>query len=104
MGTEIAARGVSTDDPTWSAGALATAPDVVREIHVDYVRAGAVVHRTNTFRTQPRLFADRWRDLLRTAVRLAREAGAPRVAGSIAPVFDCYRPDLSPPPDEARET
>jgi S-methylmethionine-dependent homocysteine/selenocysteine methylase len=102
MGTEISARGVSTEGPAWSAYALETAPDVVRAIHRDYVAVGAELHRTNTFRTQPHLFPDGWRDLVRTAVGLARESGATRIAGSIAPVHDCYRPDLSPPAAEAR--
>ncbi len=108
MGTELAARGVATPEPGWSAHALESAPDVVRAIHLDHVRAGSLVFRTNTFRTQPRLFPDRWRGLVALAVRIAREASREaeppvrRVAGSIAPVFDCYRPDLSPPRDEAR--
>jgi len=101
MGTELEARGVSTDGEGegWSAYALDTAPAVVEAIHRDYVRAGATVHRTNTFRTQPRIFADRWSELLERAVAIARAAGCERVAGSIAPVFDCYRPDLSPGED-----
>lgn len=111
MGTELAVRGVETPAPTWSAAALDTAPQVVRAIHVEYMKAGAQVHRTNTFRAQPRLFPERYGALVETAVRLAREAVAeagastnerPRVAGSMAPIADCYRPDLSPPKDEAR--
>ncbi len=111
MGTELDARGVPTPEPGWSAHALETAPATVRAIHEDYVRAGAVVVRTNTFRTQPRIFPDQWRRLVRTAVDLAREArhssasasaSAARIAGSMAPVFDCYRPDLAPAPSIAR--
>ncbi|MDF2694262.1 MAG: Homocysteine S-methyltransferase [Labilithrix sp.] len=104
MGTELAARGVPTPEPGWSAHALELAPDVVRAIHVDHVRAGAEVLRTNTFRTQPHVFPERWRELVAQAVQLARSAklSACRVAGSVAPVFDCYRPDLSPPADVAR--
>ena len=105
MGTELDARGVPTPEPGWSAHALASAPATVRALHADYAHAGAAVLRTNTFRTQPRIFPERWRELVTTAVALAREAvrsGKARIAGSIAPVFDCYRPDLSPPPSEAR--
>lgn len=96
VGTELHARGVSTTIPLWSAAANQTAPDVVRGIHRDYVSAGATVHVTNTFRTQPRWMGDAFADSARRAVTLAREAGAARVAGSLAPVEDCYRPDLSP--------
>lgn len=97
MGTELAARGVATPLPTWSAGAIDAAPEAVVAIHRDYAKAGATVHTTNTFRTRRADVGERWRELTLAAVALAREgAGAGRVAGSIAPVADCYRPDLSP--------
>ncbi len=104
MGTELAARGVATPAPGWSAYALEAAPDVVRAIHADYARAGAEVHRTCTFRAQPRVFGERFRSLVATAVRLARDGAGQdaRIAGSLAPIEDCYRPDLAPPPDVAR--
>ena len=42
---------------------------------------------------------DRWEELTRRAVAIARGAvpEGHRVAGSISPLEDCYRPDLSPP-------
>ncbi len=98
LGTELLARDVPTPLPGWSAHALDDAPDVVRAIHADYAAAGATVHTTNTFRTRARLFPESWRGKAATAVRLAREAvpEAHRVAGSIAPLEDCYHPELSP--------
>jgi len=99
LGTELLARGVATPLPGWSAHALDTAPDVVAAIHRDYAEAGAQVHTANTFRTQPRWFPDRWRELTARAVTLARNAldGFDcRLAGSIAPLEDCYSPTLSP--------
>ena len=98
MGTELTARGVTTELPAWSAAALDEAPEVVAEIHRDYVDAGATVHTANTFRTQPGIVPDRWAVLARRAVRLARAVvpAGQRVAGSIAPIADCYRPDRSP--------
>jgi len=107
MGTELDARGVSTPLPAWSAAALAHAPEVVRAIHRDYAAAGAVVHTANTFRTRRRTAGDHWEAWTERAVHLARSAVPPdhRVAGSIAPLEDCYRPDLSPaaPRHEHRE-
>jgi len=98
MGTELAGRGTATPLPGWSAHALETAPEAVAEVHRAYAEAGATVHTTNTFRTRPAVFGERWAELARTAVRLARESvpADHRVAGSIAPLADCYRPDLSP--------
>jgi S-methylmethionine-dependent homocysteine/selenocysteine methylase len=97
MGTELARRGVALPAPAWSAVALDVAPELVTAVHRDYVAAGATVHTANTFRTKRRSVGPRWEELARRAVRLAREAvGSLRVAGSLAPLEDCYRPDLSP--------
>jgi S-methylmethionine-dependent homocysteine/selenocysteine methylase len=49
-GTELNRRGVDTSLPLWSAGALLTVPNVLRQIHADYVAAGAEVITANTFR------------------------------------------------------
>src|SRR5690606_31364939 len=82
-----------------SAAYLTTHPHLVAQLHREYAAAGATVHTANTFRTTPRAAGEDWRDLLARAVQLAREAIPPhhRLAGSIAPLEDCYRPDLSPP-------
>ncbi len=99
MGTELAARGVATPLPAWSAAALREAPDVVAAIHRDYAAAGAEIHTAATFRTRARSVGAGWEELARIAVRLAREAVPPdaRVAGSLAPLGDCYRPEETPP-------
>jgi len=98
LGTELDARGVDTGLPLWSARALIEAPEIVAAIHADYAAAGATVHTANTFRTKRRMLGAKWEPLARDAVRLARSAvpSGHRVAGSIAPLEDCYRPDLSP--------
>jgi len=56
-GTELERRGVPTTLPLWSAWALAERPDVVEQIHADYVDAGVDVITANTFRTQRRTLA-----------------------------------------------
>lgn len=99
VGTELAARGVPTPLPGWSVDAIEAAPDVLAAIHADYAAAGATVHTTNTFRTRPDTAGKRWAELARRAVATCRHA-VPRdhrVAGSLAPLADCYRPDRSPP-------
>ncbi|HTN83965.1 MAG TPA: homocysteine S-methyltransferase family protein [Sorangium sp.] len=103
LGTELAARGIETPSPLWSAAALLDARgcDAVRAIHRDYARAGAAAHTANTFRARRRQAGAAWAELAARAVSLAREAlrdagSGRRVAGSIAPLEDCYRPDLSP--------
>ncbi len=101
MGSELDRRGVDVRLPLWSARALVDAPETVLAIHRENVAAGADILTANTFRTQTRTVGERASELTRRAVELAREAarGAPRavfVAGSIAPLADCYRPDLVP--------
>ncbi|MCP4810189.1 MAG: homocysteine S-methyltransferase family protein [Proteobacteria bacterium] len=107
LGTELLRRGVPTPLPLWSAWALRNDPDAIAAIHRDYALAGATVHTTNTFRTKRRQLGDAWADLARAAVRVARNAVPDdhTIAGSIAPLEDCYRPDLSPerPRAEHRE-
>jgi S-methylmethionine-dependent homocysteine/selenocysteine methylase len=97
-GTELGRRGVETRTKTFSAEALLSPAGiaVLRDVHADYARAGAQVITANTFRTNPRKAGERWRELTALAVRVARETGRV-VAGSMAPVEDCYRPDLRPP-------
>ena len=98
LGTELDARGVPTDDLAWSAHAIDSAPDVIAAIHRDYVAAGATIHTANTFRTKRRSVSTQWCRMATAAVRLAK-ASVPqshRVAGSIAPLEDCYQPWLSP--------
>mgnify|MGYP001684158690 CR=1 FL=1 len=80
MGTELDARGVDTRNALWSARALAMAPDVVREVHSDYLDAGARVITTNTYQaTLPALIrsgedAAGARRVIAAGARLAEEA------------------------------
>jgi len=115
-GTELARRGVYTGLPLWSANALLTDHGirVLKQIHMDYLAAGAEIITANTFRTHFRALAPsgnghRALELTRRAVEIASAAIAeysddiPRfVAGSISTLEDCYQPDLVPPEDECR--
>ena len=102
-GTELGRRGVNTRTPLFSAAALLDEQGrkTLLEVHRDYVRAGAQVVTANTFRTNPRKAGDRWREWTALALQIARQSGGQAIAGSMAPVEDCYRPDLRPPPDVA---
>jgi S-methylmethionine-dependent homocysteine/selenocysteine methylase len=112
LGTELERRGVNTSLPLWSARALIVAPEVVRQVHRDYLAAGADILTTNTFRTQRRTLTRaglgaRTRELTQLAVRLAREAikqsgRAAYLTGSMSPLEDCYSPSLVPPDDALR--
>ena len=108
MGTELKARGAAVPDyrsSIWSALALLRDPELVRQIHCDYIRAGADVIIANNYAVVPKLLeresmANRLEELTRRACRLAREAreevgrGGVRIAGSLPPLDTTYRADL----------
>ncbi len=50
MGSEFDRRGL-TNPTTWSGGPMLTHPDLVRDIHEEYIEAGAEIIITNTFST-----------------------------------------------------
>jgi len=69
------------------------APDLVREVHEEYVRAGAEIIETNSFgATRPKLqpygLESRLREINIAAARIAREAAGESVyvAGAIGPL------------------
>ena len=109
-GTELNRRGVDTGLPLWSANALTmdAGLNVLRQVHLDYLNAGADIITTNTFRTNRRVLAGKGfsaHELTLRAIATARgavaEFGKPAlVAGSLSSLEDCYRPDLVPPADE----
>ncbi|RWX51790.1 Homocysteine S-methyltransferase [Candidatus Electrothrix marina] len=95
-GTELEHRGVPMNSAAWSVEAVYSHPDVVQDIHEDYIRAGVDVITVNSFSMGRHMFisaglADDFRQLNRSAVELAirardRTATAPvAIAGSIAP-------------------
>lgn len=107
MGRELRRRGVPILDTIWSANALVVAPHTVREVHLDYIAAGADVITTNTYGIIRSELAkegieDRYAELNRVAgdlARQAREEGGRNVAiaGSLPPLRGSYRPDLVGP-------
>ncbi len=115
-GSELNRRGVDTGLPLWSANALLNDRDaeILKQVHEDYLKAGADILTTNTFRTHARALAAGGAargalELTRRAVEIAREAlkavpSASRrfIAGSISTLEDCYEPGRVPPEDELR--
>jgi methionine synthase I (cobalamin-dependent) len=79
IGTELQQRGVPMHEKAWCAVALRDHADTVRQLHVDYIRAGADVITVNTF-SSARYVLDAaglgalTEELNTRAVRLASEA------------------------------
>jgi homocysteine S-methyltransferase len=108
MGTQLYAKGIyinrSYDELNL------TNPDLVREVHQEYVRAGADVIETNTFgatahNLQQYGLDANLREINITAARLAREAACERchVAGAIGPLGLRIEPYGPTSFDEAKE-
>ena len=88
MGTELEKSGVPMDGKVWSARAMLSHPDKVRDVHERYIRAGAEAIITNTFSSarhmlEPGDLGAEVRNLNLKAVELARQA---RDAAATSPV------------------
>lgn len=111
MATELEARGCNLADSLWSAKVLVENPQLIREVHLDYYRAGAQCAITASYQATPAGFAARGLDeaqskaLIGKSVELARkareaylaenpQAGTLLVAGSVGP-YGAYLADGS---------
>lgn len=79
VGTELQQMGVPMDDVAWCATALKTHPDTIRQLHEDYINAGADIITANTYASSPHNLAavglgDQAKELNTRAVELARQA------------------------------
>ena len=105
-GSELQSRGFDVDQGStkdhlgcWSAAANLDAPDLVRQIHEDYLREGAEIITSNNFYTTPTMLEligarDRWEEYTRRGGEIAiraRDAVNPDayVAGGIAAPYKC---------------
>jgi len=120
MGSELICRGIELPEHIWSAATNLTNPELVLEIHKEYVDAGADYITANTFRTITRAYLKTGTSIdsvsskeirvrnqeaeslakksLNKAVEIAKEAAGDsvKVLGSIAPLEDCYSSELFP--------
>ena len=110
--TELEARGFSVNDALWSAKALFERPDLVREVHMDYLRAGADVVTSASYQATVEGFMKRGFSkeeaaaLIQKSIQLAQEARdlylaeregngrVPFVAASVGP-YGAYLADGS---------
>lgn len=79
IGSELEKRGVPMDKVAWSVLAMRTNPEMLREIHEDYIRAGADIITTNTFLAKRHVLqqiglGEETKALNQLAVELARKA------------------------------
>ncbi len=104
MGQELLRRFGKEPTPLWSARVLIDEPDLVRELHADFIEAGARVITINTYAATPeRLERDGasglFKTLQRRGIELAKAARDSaghevRIAGCLPPLFGSYAPRL----------
>ena len=115
MGQELLKRSGAAPTPLWSAQVLMDKPDIVRDLHVDFIKAGAKVITLNSYSATPeRLARDAdeslFEGLQTRAIEVALEArdmarvDNVRIAGCLPPLYASYRPDQAPEFDVMLET
>ncbi|WP_349436565.1 homocysteine S-methyltransferase family protein [Pararhizobium sp. A13] len=108
MSRELIRLGAELRQPEWSALALMKTPDIVRQVHADFIDAGADVITTNSYALVPfhigeERFHSQGAALIALAGKLAREAADAQadrkvlVAGSLPPIFGSYEPERFDP-------
>ena len=112
-GTDIQRRGVAIASGAWSAAPMPDNPGLIREIHQDYIKAGAEIIIANTFSAgrhtlEPAGMADRTAELNQLGMKLAKEArdrvAADRpvvIAGSMSTMTPQDDATVKPPYEEA---
>ena len=109
-GTEIARHGAPLDGASWAGVFNKSHPDIVRQVHEDYIRAGADIITANTFATHRHVLdgaglGDESVAITRRGIELALEARdrvAPErpvaVAGSMSTMLAWAPGTVSPEP------
>jgi homocysteine S-methyltransferase len=93
MATELERRGCDISGPLWSGHVLDTAPEMVRQVHLDYLRAGADCISTASYQVSSLGYAELRRPEedaakgLREAARIAEAARAEYARESVRPVL-----------------
>ncbi|OBQ80145.1 homocysteine S-methyltransferase family protein [Mesorhizobium sp. WSM3873] len=104
MGQELVRRSQSEPTPLWSARVLIDEPELVRDLHAEFIRAGARVITINTYSATPERLAregaeELFKPLQKRGIELARqardEAGEAAIAGCLSPLFGSYAPALT---------
>ncbi len=103
MGQELIARIGRPPTPLWSADVLRDRPDIVEDVHVAFLEAGADVITLSSYSATPSRLAraqreDEFKDLQAAALSAARNArkrtgSAALIAGCLPPLPGSYRPE-----------
>jgi S-methylmethionine-dependent homocysteine/selenocysteine methylase len=111
MGRELQRRRLLEVKTIWAGFALINHPEAVRDIHVEFIEAGADVITTSNYCVVPTMLqrealAERFEELTLLAGNLANQArdlsgrDEIKIAGSLPPLDESYRPDKVAPLNE----
>lgn len=109
MGQELLRRSSLPPTPLWSARVMMDEPHLVRELHAEFIAAGARVITVNTYSATPERLeregaGEMFETLQQRGLDLAREArdrtGDCAIAGCLPPLFGSYAPALTIPFEE----
>ena len=108
LGTELEHRGEylpSFKTSIWSAYSLIHNPEIIKQIHIENIEAGADVITTSNYQATPELFkrepsAPDYTELAKRSLELCQEAVIQtntntKIAGCFPPIHVTFRPDLS---------
>lgn len=115
MGQELLKRSGADPTPMWSAQVLKDQPDIVQQLHADFITAGARVITLNAYSATPErlerdgLLSD-FERLQKSAIDVAHAArdqvgdSGVRIAGCLPPLVASYRPEIAPEFDVMLDT
>ena len=107
MGQELLKRSSKDITPLWSTQVMIDEPDIVRDVHIDYISAGARVITLNAYTMTPeRLVRDGQIEDFETlqvaainaAISAREAAGIPevKIAGCLPPLVASYHAEVTP--------
>ena len=115
IGSELILKGEILPPDIWSAKVNLSNPNLLLNIHKEYINAGSNYITTNTFRTTTRAYkktslsnaqanklAKKSMDAAINIAKKASENKSIKILGSIAPLEDCYSPQLFPGVENAK--
>ncbi len=104
LGQEVYRRSGQPAHPLWSTKVMMESPDIVKEVHQDFIRAGARVITLNSYTSTPSRLArdgqpDWFERLQQQAIKVARQAKEElgtdevQIAGCLPPLIGSYTSD-----------
>ncbi len=107
MGQELVRRSGKTPSPLWSTQVMLETPELVEQLHLDFIRAGSKIITVNSYTATPERLADNgqgdnFEALQQAAFDVAKNAKERSgesdilIAGCLPPLVASYHPEIAP--------